>query len=138
MATEFNPATYSVSSPPVHTHSGANFPIQEVSLQVHHTHFRCPILGLISTEYLFPALSTWSIDSNVLQGTTTPISSFESGWSNLPAEGGFVSIEQYRTLQARFNEIHRENSNLVKEHIRLEAKNAVLKYVLSQKFIKPH
>ena len=83
----------------------------------------------------------WSIPSNVLKVTTTPISSFESGWSNsnFSKEGGLgvVPIEQYRTLQARFNEIHRENNNLVKEYICLEAKNTVLKYVLSQNFIKP-
>lgn len=61
--------------------------------------------------------------------STTPISS-ESDWTNLPTDGGFVPVEQYRSLQARFNEMHREHANLVKERLVLEAKNAVLKYVL--------
>ncbi|KJA24701.1 hypothetical protein HYPSUDRAFT_200266 [Hypholoma sublateritium FD-334 SS-4] len=56
----------------------------------------------------------------------TPISS-ESDWSNLPTDGGFVPVEQYRALQARFNEMHREHANLVKERLVLEAKNTVLK-----------
>ncbi len=43
---------------------------------------------------------------------------------------GFVPVEQYRALQARFNEMHREHANLVKDRLVLEAKNTVLKYVL--------
>ena len=58
----------------------------------------------------------------------TPISS-ESDWTNLPTDGGFVPVAQYRSLQARFNEMHREHANLVKERLVLEAKNSVLKYV---------
>ncbi|KJA25530.1 hypothetical protein HYPSUDRAFT_199677 [Hypholoma sublateritium FD-334 SS-4] len=77
-------------------------------------------IGTRSSSYSLP-------QPNQYKGTSTPVSSFESGWSNFPADGQVVSIEQYRTLQARFNEINRENSNLVKECIRLEAKNGVLK-----------
>lgn len=54
-------------------------------------------------------------------------SSFESGWSNIQSNSGFVSVEQYRSLQARHNEMYREYVNLVKECDRLKAKNSVLK-----------
>lgn len=124
-------ATCSASYLPVHMHNEVNFLCQRALGQVLRlTHSPKPILLLINIRYLFSTLFMWSIHLNVTKGMTTPVSSFESGWSNLPTEGGVVSIEQYRTLQARFNEISRENSNLVKEHIRLEAKNTVLKYVL--------
>jgi hypothetical protein len=69
-----------------------------------------------------------------MKATSTPTSSFESGWSNFQTDSGFVPIEQYRSLQARYDEIHREHNNLVKERVCLEAKNSVLKYELSFKF----
>ena len=54
-------------------------------------------------------------------------SSFESGWSNIQSNSGFVSVEQYCSLQARHNEMYREYVNLVKECDHLKAKNSVLK-----------
>jgi hypothetical protein len=63
-----------------------------------------------------------------MKATSTPISSFESGWSNFQTDGRFIPVEQYRLLQARYNEVHREHINLVKERVLLEAKNSVLKY----------
>jgi hypothetical protein len=68
-----------------------------------------------------------------MKATSTPASSLESGWSNFQTDSGFVPIEQYRSLQARYDEIHREYSNLVKERICLETKNLVLKYESSFK-----
>jgi len=64
-----------------------------------------------------------------MKATSTPASSFESGWPNFQTDGGLVPVEQYRSLQARYEEIHREHDNLLKERVRLEAKNSVLKYV---------
>ena len=61
--------------------------------------------------------------------TSTPISSLESGWSNSQVDGRYVPVEQYRSLQARYDEMHREYTRLMKEGVRLEAKNSVLKYV---------
>ena len=54
------------------------------------------------------------------------------GWSNIQTDSGFVPIEEYRSLKAQY-EIHRENINLVKECVCLEAKNSVLKYVIAYK-----
>lgn len=81
---------------------------------------------------IFPQIIHHSINAFIqnLKATSTPPSSFESGWSNFQAEGRSIPIEQYRSLQARHNEMHREYLNLMKEHLRLEAKNSALKYVL--------
>jgi hypothetical protein len=68
-----------------------------------------------------------------MKATSTPVSSFESGWSNIHTDSGFVPIEQYRSLKAQYDEIHREHINVMKEHVRLEAKNLVLKYVIAYK-----
>jgi hypothetical protein len=62
-----------------------------------------------------------------MKATSTPISSFESFQTD--NVNGFVPVEKYRSLQARYNEIQHEHNNLVKERVRLEAKNLVLKYV---------
>ena len=64
-----------------------------------------------------------------MKATSTPASSFEFGWSNFQTDGGFIPVEQHRSLQARYDEMHGEHINLVKELVRLEAKNSVLKYV---------
>jgi len=59
-------------------------------------------------------LSIVSHNLNIIKATSTSTSSFESGWSNnnVQADSALVSIEQYRSLQARFNEMQREHSNL--------------------------
>jgi hypothetical protein len=75
-------------------------------------------------------LSIVSHNLNIIKTTSTSTSSFESGWSNIQADSALVSIEQYRSLQARFKEMQREHSNLVKQCDLLEAKNSALKYVL--------
>jgi hypothetical protein len=67
---------------------------------------------------------------NIIKATSTSNSSFESGWSNVQANSALVSMEQYLSLQARFNEMQREHSNLVKQCDLLDAKNSALKYVL--------
>ena len=80
----------------------------------------------------FEALSLLPIVSrnlNIIKATSTSNSSFETGWPNVQADSAF-SIEQYRSLQARFNEMQQEHSNLVKQCDILEAKNSALKYVL--------
>jgi hypothetical protein len=84
--------------------------------------------GTNSSQYSNPS-NNLAFENYNLKATSTPISSFESGWSNIPTNGGFVPVEQYRSLQAQYEEIHREHINLVKERVRLEAKNSVLKYV---------
>jgi hypothetical protein len=60
------------------------------------------------------------------KATSTPISSFDSG-CNFQTDSGFIPVEQYRSLQARYNEIQQEHNNLMKERVRLEVKNSVLK-----------
>jgi hypothetical protein len=73
------------------------------------------------------------LSCNIIKGTSTSTSSFESGgWSNVQADGALVSIEQYRSLQSRFNEMQREYINLLKQCDLLEAKNSTLKYVSLQ------
>ena len=72
------------------------------------------------------------LSSNIIKGTSTSTSSFESGWSNVQADSALVSIEQYRSLQSRFNKMQREHINLVKQCDLLEAKNLTLKYVSLQ------
>jgi hypothetical protein len=62
-----------------------------------------------------------------MKTTSTPISSFESFQTD--SVNGFVPVEKYLSLQVRYNEIQHEHNNLVKERVRLEAKNLVLKYV---------
>jgi wobble nucleotide-excising tRNase len=75
-------------------------------------------------------LSIVSHNLKIIKAKSTSTSSFESGWPNVQADNALVSIEQYRSLQARFNEMQREHSNLVKQCDLLEAKNSALKYVL--------
>ena len=67
---------------------------------------------------------------NIIKATSTSNSSFESGWSDVQANSSLVSIEQYLSLQAQFNEMQREHSNLVKKCNLLDAINSALKYVL--------
>ena len=64
-----------------------------------------------------------------MKPASMPTSSFNSGWSNLQADGIFVPIKQYHSLQARYDEMHGEYANFMKERVRFEAKNSVLKYV---------
>lgn len=64
-----------------------------------------------------------------MKPTSTPISSLESGWSNSQVDGRYVPVEQYRSLQARYDEMHHEYTRLMKEGVHLEAKNSVLKYL---------
>ena len=79
---------------------------------------------------LFENLLLLSIVShNVIKATSTSTSSLESGWSNVQTDSALVSIEQYRSLQARFNEMQREHSNLIKQCELLSVKNSTLKYV---------
>ena len=81
---------------------------------------------------LFENLLLLSIVShNVIKATSTSTSSLESGWSNVQTDSALVSIEQYRSLQARFNEMQREHSNLIKQCELLSVKNLMLKYVSS-------
>jgi hypothetical protein len=67
------------------------------------------------------------VSHNVIKATSTSTSSLESGWSNVQTDSALVSIEQYRSLQARFNEMQREHSNLIKQCELLSAKNSTLK-----------
>jgi hypothetical protein len=72
----------------------------------------------------------WFIHSSqIIRATSTPISSYKSGWSNIQTDSGFVPVEQYYSLQAQYNKIHREHTNLIKEHVYFAAKNSVLKYI---------
>jgi hypothetical protein len=81
--------------------------------------------------FTFNSFNCCIYSSQIMKATSTSTSSFETGWPNFnQTDGGkFVSIEQYRSLQARYGEMHREHINLMKERALLETKNLVLKYV---------
>ena len=64
-----------------------------------------------------------------MKATSTPTSSFESGWSSFQTDSGLVPVEQYCSLQAWYDKIHQEHTNPMKECICLEVKTLVLKYV---------
>jgi hypothetical protein len=69
------------------------------------------------------------VSHNIIKATSTSTSSLESGWSNIQSNGALVSIKQYCSLQARFNKMQQEHSNLVKQCELLSDKNSMLKYI---------
>ncbi|KAF8957137.1 hypothetical protein BDZ97DRAFT_1924867 [Flammula alnicola] len=82
--------------------------------------------GTDSSQYSIPH-SDLPFENYKATSTSTSSSSFETGWPNFQTNGGVVPVEQYRSLQARYDEMNREYINVVKERVRLEAKNSVLK-----------
>ena len=81
--------------------------------------------GMLFENFLLLSI----VSHNIIKATSTPTSSLESAWSNIQTDSALVSIKQYHSLQARFNEMQREHSNLVKQCELLSVKNSTLKYV---------
>ncbi|KAF8147194.1 hypothetical protein B0H34DRAFT_391152 [Crassisporium funariophilum] len=80
--------------------------------------------GTNSSQYSVPHVNS-PFENSMPPSTST--SSLESAWSNVQANNGLVSVERYRSLQARFNEMQLEHGKLVKQCELLAAKNAALK-----------
>ncbi len=97
---------------------------QKARAQIHlgsrsHTTWPLTIIRFLFFSSSIPYINS----SQIIQSTPTPISSLESGWSNSQGDKRFVPVESYRSLQAQYDEMHREYANLLKERVRLEAKN---------------